>query len=50
MNDSRKMKCNICGAEVDYITGGCALQFTFCRKHDTTLSNICSVRIAITIC
>lgn len=32
--------CNICGAEVDYMSGGCALQFAFCRKHDTTLSNI----------
>lgn len=33
-------KCNICGAEVDYLGGGCALQFAFCRKHSTTLSNI----------
>lgn len=36
----KRTKCNICGAEVDYFTGGCALQMAFCRKHDTTLTNI----------
>lgn len=36
----KRTKCNICGAEVNYFTGGCALQFAFCRKHDITLSNI----------
>ena len=37
---NKNNSCNICGREVDYADGGCALQFAFCRRHSTTLSNI----------
>lgn len=37
---SSKTKCGICGREVDYLGGGCALMMAFCRKHDITLSNV----------
>lgn len=33
-------RCNICGGEVDYLNGGCALQIAFCRKHSTSLTNV----------
>lgn len=32
-------KCEICGKEVDFVAGGCALMMAVCRKHNTNLIN-----------
>lgn len=32
--------CNICGAEVNLLTGGCALQIAVCREHNANLLNL----------
>lgn len=32
-------KCEICGKEVDFAAGGCALMMAVCRKHTVNLIN-----------
>ena len=32
-------KCELCGKEVDFVAGGCALMMAVCRKHNTNLIN-----------
>ena len=32
--------CNLCGAEVDFNSGGAAILMAFCRGHSTTLTNV----------
>lgn len=37
MKINRKIKCNLCGREVDVQAGGCYLQIAICQGHTTSM-------------